>query len=110
MWPGLVERLALTYGDMVPILNLSPIGNGGGSPLNRFSPSRLRTALQKGGMNQAELAGKMGVSRAALSRILRGLRSPNSRFIAALKRGFPNLPMEYFFEIRPPKEERPGRK
>ncbi len=78
--------------------------------MNRFSPTRLRAALQKSGMNQAELAGKMGVSKASLSRILRGLRSPNSRFVAALKRAFPHLPMEYFFEIAPPKEERPGRK
>jgi transcriptional regulator with XRE-family HTH domain len=77
--------------------------------VNRFSPSRLRAALQESGMNQAELARKMGVSRAALCRILRGHRSPNSRFIAALKQGFPNLPLEYFFEISPPKEERSGR-
>ncbi|HHY75838.1 MAG TPA: helix-turn-helix transcriptional regulator [Firmicutes bacterium] len=67
--------------------------------MNRFSPARLRTALAKSGMKQAELARRMGVSRAALSRILRGLRSPNSRFIAALKLGFPDLPLEYFFEL-----------
>ncbi|MGI6631695.1 MAG: helix-turn-helix domain-containing protein [Bacillota bacterium] len=66
--------------------------------MNVFSPSRLRTALRASGMTQAELARKMGVSKASLSRIIRGLRSPNSRFIAALKLGFPELPMEYFFE------------
>ena len=76
--------------------------------MNRFSPFRLRAALLKSGMKQAELARKMGVSRAALSRILRGHRSHNSRFIGALKQGFPNLPLEYFFEISPPEEERPG--
>lgn len=77
--------------------------------MNRFSPSRLRAALLRSGMNQAELARKMGVSRGALSRILRGLRSPNSRFIAALKQGFPNLPLNYFFESSPSVEEHPGR-
>lgn len=66
--------------------------------MNVFSPSRLRKALLESGMSQAQLARKIGVSKASLSRIIRGLRSPNSRFIAALKLGFPKLPMEYFFE------------
>jgi transcriptional regulator with XRE-family HTH domain len=55
--------------------------------------------MQEAGMTQAQLARKMGISRASLSRILRGLRSPGSRFVAALKVAFPDKPMECFFDL-----------
>ncbi len=65
----------------------------------KFSPERLRRTLDQAGMTQAELAKKMGVSRASLSRVLRGLRSPGSKFIAALKAAFPDKQMEHFFDL-----------
>ncbi|MEX0974298.1 MAG: helix-turn-helix transcriptional regulator [Bacillota bacterium] len=67
--------------------------------MNRFSPERLRRALDESEMTQARLARKMGISRASLSRVLRGLRSPGSKFIAALKTAFPDKQMESFFDL-----------
>jgi transcriptional regulator with XRE-family HTH domain len=58
--------------------------------------------MDEAGMTQAELADKMRISRASLSRVLRGLRSPGSKFIAALKAAFPDKPMEAFFELEKP--------
>ena len=52
----------------------------------KFSPERLREVMEEAGLSQAELARQMGISRASLSRILRGLRSPNSRFVAEIGR------------------------
>lgn len=68
--------------------------------MNRFSPDRLLRIMGEEGMSQAQLARKMGVSKASLSRIVRGQRSPGSRFIAALKAAFPDKPMESFFELQ----------
>ena len=62
-----------------------------------FSPRELRNALDEAGLTQAELADRMGISKASLSRVLRGQRSPGSKFIAALKAAFPEKPMESFF-------------
>ena len=69
--------------------------------MNRFSPERLARLMRETGITQAELARKMGISKSSLSRILRGQRSPGSRFVAALKVAFPDTPMESFFEIGP---------
>lgn len=55
--------------------------------------------MQEARVTQAQLARKMGISKASISRILRGLRSPGSRFIAALKAVFPDKPMESFFDL-----------
>lgn len=54
--------------------------------------------LEKG-LSQAEVATAAGVSPSLVSRVLRGLRSPGSRFIASLKVIFPDRPMEYFFNL-----------
>lgn len=63
--------------------------------------------MDQAGLTQAETARRMGVSRASLSRILRGLRSPNSNFIAALKSVFPDKPMEHFFDLGTVAREEP---
>ncbi|MGE5580438.1 MAG: helix-turn-helix domain-containing protein [Bacillota bacterium] len=68
-----------------------------------FSPRRLRETMDEAGMTQAELAEKMRISRASLSRVLRGLRSPGSKFIAALKAAFPDKQMESFFDLEKPR-------
>lgn len=77
--------------------------------VNRFSPGRLREAMDRAGLTQAQLARLMGVSKASLSRILRGLRSPNSNFVAALKAVFPDEPMEGFFDLGTHGKEEPDR-
>jgi DNA-binding XRE family transcriptional regulator len=76
--------------------------------VNRFSPKRLRGVMEEAALSQAELARRMGVSRASLSRILRGLRCPSSKFIGALKTAFPDKPMECFFEISSAPRGHPG--
>ncbi len=64
-----------------------------------FSPSRLLSAMRDKGLSQADLSRATGVSPAFVSRVLRGLRSPGSGFIASLKIVFPDRPMEYFFDL-----------
>ncbi len=65
--------------------------------MNQFDPQKLRTLINTQGMSQADLSRRLGVSRASVSRILRGKRKPGSDFIAALKTAFPNTPLDYFF-------------
>lgn len=72
--------------------------------MNGFSPKRLEETLVEKGLSQAELARMMQVSPASLSRILRGLRSPGSRFIANLRTAFPDKPLEHFFEFHDQKQ------
>jgi hypothetical protein len=67
--------------------------------LDGFSPESLRQAMREKGLTQAEVARATGVSPSLVSRVLRGLRSPGSRFIASLKVVFPDRPMEYFFNL-----------
>lgn len=67
--------------------------------MDSFSPYRLLQAMQEKGMTQAELAKATGVSPSLVSRVLRGLRSPGSKFIASLKAVFPEKSLEFFFDL-----------
>lgn len=55
--------------------------------------------MEEEGLTQADLARAMGVSRASVSRVLGGLRSPSSRFVALLKIAFPKRALDTFFEF-----------
>ncbi|HHW27211.1 MAG TPA: helix-turn-helix transcriptional regulator [Firmicutes bacterium] len=69
--------------------------------MGSFSPQRLFQAMREKGITQASLAKAAGVSPSLVSRVLRGLRSPGSKFIASLKKVFPDKSMEFFFELSP---------
>ncbi|MBP2522230.1 helix-turn-helix transcriptional regulator [Rhodococcus sp. PvP104] len=62
-----------------------------------------RTQLDKymrlaGGLNQSQLAEKMGVSGSTVYRVFEGRMEPGSRFIAGLLNAFPDLDFDDLFE------------
>jgi len=64
-----------------------------------FNTQVLHTMILQHGLTKAELARRMGVSRACVSRILSGQRQPNAVFIANLKRVFPDCSLDAFFAL-----------
>jgi len=51
-----------------------------------------------GGLNQSQLAEKMGVSGSTVYRVFEGRMEPGSRFIAGLLNAFPDLDFDDLFE------------
>ena len=62
-----------------------------------FAPSALIKVMQDRDMNRTELANKLGVSRATVTRVLNGNFRPSAEFLAALKDSFPEISLDYFF-------------
>lgn len=75
-------------------------------PVNQFQPAKLEMLLNERGLNQNRLAKMLGVSRATISRIMRGLYKPRADVLAALKKAFPDIPLDYYFDED--KEVSPG--
>lgn len=53
--------------------------------------------MKEQSLTGAKLARRLGVSRACVSRILRGQRQPGSKFLSSFKTAFPQHSLEYFF-------------
>jgi transcriptional regulator with XRE-family HTH domain len=57
----------------------------------------LKDFMNVNKLSAAELSRQTRVSRAQVSRILKGERGPGTKFIAGFKRAFPDQPLEAFF-------------
>lgn len=60
----------------------------------------IKKLMQEYNLNQSSLGKRIGVSRACVSRILKGKRSPSTKFIAGFKQAFPMHSLEYYFFIQ----------
>jgi len=65
--------------------------------MNPFNTDVLIALLRKENISEAELARRIGVSRACVNRIVKGTRQPSSKFLAGLRRAFPDYSLDYFF-------------
>lgn len=63
-----------------------------------FNAAVLRDLIKKENISEAELARRIGVSRACVNRIVREQRTPSAKVIAGIKAAFPQYPLEKFFE------------
>jgi len=68
--------------------------------MQAFNNEFLRKVVEEENLSQAELARRMGVSRACVTRILQGKRQPSVVFLAGLRRIFPQHSLDYFFDAR----------
>ena len=58
---------------------------------------KIKDLMKSEGLNQTQLAHRLGVSKSYVSRILRGQRMPSFFFIAQLKQAFPEYGLNTFF-------------
>lgn len=57
----------------------------------------LRRIMEQEGLSPSGFARKLGISRAHMSRIMKGQRRPGAEFIVALLRAYPDKKFEDFF-------------
>lgn len=62
-----------------------------------FDVYALRKAMHEHQMSEADLARKIGVSRACINRILKNERQPSIKVVSGLKTAFPEKSLDYFF-------------
>lgn len=66
-----------------------------------FNKKAFEKLMKDKGLTQAGLARKMGVSRACISRYMRGIRKkPSPTLIDAFSRAFPDHSITYYFFTR----------
>ncbi len=62
-----------------------------------FSPDKLRRVMAREGLNQTQLAKRLGISRATVSRWLSRKSQPLPRTLYTLKQEFPETSLDYYF-------------
>lgn len=63
----------------------------------KFNPNNLQRLMKKENINRSQLAERLGVSRATITRLLNGQFQPSAKMLSALKKEFPEISLDYFF-------------
>lgn len=63
----------------------------------KFNPNNLKRLMKKENINRSQLAERLGVSRATITRLLNSQFQPSTKMLSALKEKFPEISLDYFF-------------
>lgn len=64
----------------------------------KINVEAIRKLVREKGMSLRSFSAMIGVSPACMSRIMNGQREPSTVVIGAIKKTFPEYPLEYFFD------------
>ena len=63
----------------------------------KFDPTTMERIMKREGLNRSKMAGRLGVSRSTVTRLLNGNVQPSVKLLSAIKQQFPEVSLEYFF-------------
>ncbi len=66
--------------------------------MQTFNREALEKLMAQRNLNKKQLAERIGVSRATVTRILQGEFQPSSKFLMLLKQKFPEVSLDFFYK------------